>query len=186
MRVLHKAGDPHEIERTCDSSFMDEVMPEIGAVMRKAYHFVPKTTPLYLFLDNAGGHGTKECVGNYTDMLKDEYNIILKHQQPRSPETNMLDLGAWNSFQSFVEKLHYRKRSDADALSRTIVAAWKTYFSEKVFLKIYSRWQKVLQLIIDDDGGNALVDGRKRELTVPLIFPPADYVAPTCEGEAEN
>ena len=53
--------------------------------------------PIYLIMDNAGGYGTKECIESYVKLLKDKYNIIIKHQIPRSPETNVLDLGIWNS-----------------------------------------------------------------------------------------
>ena len=44
--------------------------------------------------------------------LKEDYNIILKHQVPNSPETNLLDLGVWRALQSAVENLSHQKRFD--------------------------------------------------------------------------
>ena len=55
-----------------------------------------------MYLDNAGGHGTKEVVSAYVKALKDDYNVECVHQQPRSPATNMLDLGIWMAFQNVV------------------------------------------------------------------------------------
>ena len=64
--------------------------------------------PIYLYMDNAGGHGKKHVVEKYVATLKDDYNVIIRHQRPRSPATNMLDLGVWMALQNVVEKLHFR------------------------------------------------------------------------------
>jgi len=91
-----KAGedaDAREVDVSCDSDFMADIMPEVGAAIRAAYHWVSIDTPIFLYLDNAGGHGTKEVVDAYVKALKDDYNVECVHQRPRSPATNMLDLG---------------------------------------------------------------------------------------------
>ena len=44
-------------------------------------------------MDNAGGHGSNEAVEKYTEDLKNKYKIEIIQQVPRSPETNVLDLG---------------------------------------------------------------------------------------------
>ena len=44
----------------CDSTFMMNTMNKIGTSIRSHYSFLPKTTPIYLFMDNAGGHGKTE------------------------------------------------------------------------------------------------------------------------------
>ena len=84
-------------------------------------------------MDNAGGHGTDEAVQSYTDMLKSEYTIEIIQQVPRSPETNMLDLGLWRSMQSAVEKEHAFKVYDADALNRSVEKAWNDRLNPEVF-----------------------------------------------------
>lgn len=54
-------------------------------------------------MDNTGGHGTNEAKEKYTKILK-LFHIEIIWQVPRSPETNMLDLGCWMSIQSAVVK----------------------------------------------------------------------------------
>ena len=49
-----------------DSEFMLKTMGEIGLAIREKMHWVPIHIPIYLVLDNAGGHGTKTAVTNYT------------------------------------------------------------------------------------------------------------------------
>ena len=44
-------------------------------------------------MDNVGGHGTKDAIETYVQLLKDKFNVIVEHQTPRSPEFNLLDLG---------------------------------------------------------------------------------------------
>ena len=79
---------------------------------------------LYIVLNNAGGHGTNKCVDEYVSMLQDDYNIMCIHQIPRSPFTNVLDLGVWATLQSEVERRYFLKRGDTDALVRTVNNVW--------------------------------------------------------------
>ena len=96
-------------------------------------------------------------------MSIDDYNVIIRHQRPRSPATNMLDLGVWMALQNVVEKLHFRKRTEVEALCRTVEAAWKIL--EPIKLEnVYARWLKVLDLIIEDDGGDRLVESKRGKL----------------------
>jgi hypothetical protein len=72
---------------SCDSDFMKQVMPDLGEAIRRAYYWVPKTQPIYLQMDNAGGHGTIAAVTEYTTMMEQEYNIstgkVSRHQYTR-------------------------------------------------------------------------------------------------------
>ena len=97
-------GDKKEVDVSCDSDFMTEVMPEVGQATRSAYHWVLPRAPIFLYLDNAGGHGTQEAVDAYVKALKDDYNVICIHQRPCSPVTNFLHLGVWIYFQFVVKK----------------------------------------------------------------------------------
>jgi hypothetical protein len=106
---------------------------------------------------------------------------------------NLLDLGIWCSLQSFVEKMHRGHRSDAAALARTIEKTWTDEYDSEVFKKVYARGQKVLQLVIDDNGGNTKVDSHRRELLVPIGMPPdslpeedGDDVLPDEEEQDES
>ena len=148
---------------SCDSKFMKNIMPKVGKAIRDAYHWVPRNIPIFMYLDNAGGRGTKEVVTAYDKSPLDEWNVICVHQRPRSPCTNVLDLGVWMALQNVVEKLHFRKRMETKALCSTVVDAWKSTQPIKL-LNIYSRWLLVLDLIIEDKGGNRLVEMKRGKL----------------------
>ena len=83
-----------------------------------------------------------------------KFNVICVHQRPRSPATNMLDLGVWMALQSVVEKMHFRQRREIGALCRTVEESWAKLESIKLE-NVYTRWLKVLDLIIEDEGGNS-------------------------------
>eukprot|EP00957_Ditylum_brightwellii_P116261 8868159-Ditylum_brightwellii.AAC.1 len=83
-------------------------------------------------MDNAGGHGTDETVNQYVKLLKETYNITIIHQIPRSSEANMLDLGAWMTIQSIVEKIHLGHVKDNDCLARSAELAWDSLSSDKL------------------------------------------------------
>ena len=163
LMVRSKKGDEREIDTTCDSKFMEMVMPEVGRAIREQYHWVPLSTPIFLYLDNAGGHDTKEAIDKNIKTLKDDFNVILVHQRPRSPATNMLDLGVWMALQNVVEKLHFRKRMEAKALCNTVEEAWRQLDSIKL-QNVYNHWKMVLDLIIKDNGGDRLIKPRYKAI----------------------
>lgn len=106
---------------------MLEHIPLVGATMQEKYHWVPMETPLYLIMDNAGGHGTNDAITNYVHTLKEVYNVEIIHQIPCGPELKILDLGMWMSLQLFVEKKHWGKHTDVVVLARTIQEAWDQF-----------------------------------------------------------
>ena len=75
LKVRYCAGDYIIRDCSCDSSYMRLAMNRVGKVMREKYYWVKKETAIYLVIDNAGGHGTNDCVQEYTDRLRTEYNI---------------------------------------------------------------------------------------------------------------
>ena len=169
----------------CDSDYMKSVMPKVEKVrtqnllnvtsparlivasffqaIREAYHFVDTATPIFLYLDNAGGHGTDNCVTEYVKMLEEDYNVICIHQRPRSPATNMLDLGVWMAFQNVVEKIHAGKVRERDTLARTVKEAWRKMEPVKL-TNVWHCWRLVLDLIIEDNGGNRKVESKRGKL----------------------
>ena len=182
LMVRYNRGDTHVVDISCDSTFMKKTMPEVGKAIRAAYHWVPKNDPIFLLLDNAGGHGTNQVVDDYVKMLKKEFNIECIHQCPRSPCTNMLDLGAWMALQNVVQKLHFKQRSQPDALARTLMRAWDELDPQKL-INIDRRWLMVLYLIIEDKGGDRLVEKRRGKL---YSEPPADVEDLDVETLAEE
>ena len=78
-------GDKRMVDVSCDYEYIDKVMPQVGQAIRDTYHWVPREHPIFLYLDNAGGHGTQEIVDKYVKYLKDDFNVVCVHQLPRSP-----------------------------------------------------------------------------------------------------
>jgi hypothetical protein len=63
----------------------------------------------------------------------------ISHQIPRSPETNLLDLGIWCGLQHMIEMVHREKtKASTSALARTVMNAWNRYNSfDDAFYKVY-------------------------------------------------
>jgi hypothetical protein len=157
LRVVHKNGEEVPVDVSCDSQFMMEHMNPIGEAIRAKYDFLPHSQEIYLVMDNAGGHGTRDTIDHYVADLLETHNVRTIWQEPRGPELNLLDLGAWMSLQSAVEK-HFRgTQNDQEALARKIEETWNVYDST-VFRRIYDRWVLALDLIIADGGDNRLVN----------------------------
>ena len=95
--------------------------------------------------------------------LKDEYNVICVHQRPRSPATNMLDLGVWMALQSVVEKMHHGQRQELSSLCHTATRAWGELDHIKLN-NVYERWMLVLDLILKDNGGDKYVESNRGKL----------------------
>ena len=177
LRVIQESGVYYDKDTTCDSEFMMSVVNEIGSAIRDKFHFIPKITPVYLYIDNAGGHGTDLIKDQYTKILKDTYNVCIKWQCPNSPETNMLDLGAWRSIQSIVEHEHRGKAPTANQLSNTVMEAFDRLDSTTL-TKINDRWEKVMELIIAGDGSNEFVE-KNHGLTSTLhLLPKLEFKTP--------
>lgn len=76
----------------------------------------------------------------------------------------MLDLGVWMSIQCAVQKVHHIRHCNHDVLSKSIQEAWDTNISERAFKNVFNRLGVVLSCIVDDDGGNQLVEKKRGKL----------------------
>ena len=121
-------------------------------------------------MENAGGHGTDDAITEYTKRLKEVYNIEIIHQIPRSPFTNVLDLGVWDALQAAVEKQHFMKRCSIDALVNTVNRTWNDDSLDRSINNVFIRLQKVLCLINEGDGGNNLVETKRGVKNKDLKF----------------
>ena len=121
----------------------------------------PNTDIIYLVMDNAGGHGTKDAVDQYTKELLDKHNIEIIQQVPRSPETNVLDLGIWMSLQSAVKKEHRGQKNDANALDKTVMKVWANVASKEAFLNVFGKLPVMYNNVKRSRGGNNLVETRR-------------------------
>jgi hypothetical protein len=124
ISCFYPQGSFIEEDVTCNSQFMLDTMPTIGAQIRQRMPWIPQETPIYLILDNAGGHGTRAAIEEYTRRLRNTFNVIIKFQPACSPEVNALDLGIWMSLQSSVKRRHRNRRQDIEALATTVQEPW--------------------------------------------------------------
>jgi len=90
--------------------------------------------------------------------------VEVVHQVPRSPETNMLDLGIWMSIQAVVTRVHHKRRCHPDALAKSVLDAWSNYLSPNAFQNVHRRLRVMLTCIVDDRGGNSLVEAKRGKL----------------------
>ncbi len=74
--------------------------------------------------------------------------------------------------QSVVEKLHFRHRTEVQALARTVEQAWKELKPVNL-MKVFRRWKMVLDLIIEDEDGNRKVEAKQGK----------NFCAPEAEAE---
>ena len=137
LGIRYQVGDEVMADVTCDSDYMLRIMPKVEKAVRDAHFWVDKNDPIYLVLDSAGGHGTGEAIAKYKADLESDFNIIVVHQIPQSPDTNALDLGIWMSLQSAVEKKHRLRRGDMEALHESVIKVWDEVASEEAFVKVF-------------------------------------------------
>ena len=95
IRVRNLVGNIFERDCSCDSGYIEKAVYRVSVALRMNFYWVDFRTPIYLVLDNTGGHGTKDCVNDYVLKLKNQFNVEYIYQIPRSPYTNALDLGVW-------------------------------------------------------------------------------------------
>ena len=109
LKVNPKTGCLIEKDVTCDLHFMMDNIRDTGKNIRATYSFFHSDKPVFLFMDNTGGHGKTKVKREYEEILKNEYNMNVVRQESNSPETNMLDLGVWTALQSKVKTIHCGK-----------------------------------------------------------------------------
>jgi hypothetical protein len=163
------SGTEYEKDCNCDSTFMLNTVREIGKAIREKMPHVPAWIPIHLFMDNAGGHGTNEAKAEYEQILLDDFNVKIIWQCPNSPETNMLDLGAWMSIQHVVEEKHRTRTMNENSLARTVQESFDDFDGSRKLAAIADRWELVLDLIIEDEGDNTLVESKRGSLTKSLL-----------------
>ena len=158
LQVRNFVGDAVEDDCSCDSAYMMGAMKRVGEAIRKKFEWIPMSQRCYLVMDNAGGHGTKEAITDYRNDLLTSYNIEIIFQVPRSPFTNVLDLGVWMSLQSVVERKHFLRRSTTAALENTVMQTWTSTDLNQVLTNVFGRLKVVLCNILRGKGGNTLVE----------------------------
>jgi hypothetical protein len=140
---------------------MLDVVNEIRSKIRSAYHWLDFDTPIYLFIDNAGGHGTVGAKEEYEQILLTNWNVKIFWQPPNSPEVNQLDLDTWMSIQSDVENLHKERHMKVNVLAKSVEEVFRHYDSYEHIMNIDKKWKLNMQLILLGKGGNDLIECKR-------------------------
>jgi len=187
MYVHYKRGEYIKEDVNCDSTFMLKSIQTVGKAIRKAFHWAKEET-IFLHKDNARGHGTADAIDEYTRVLKEEYNIQIVHQIPRSPETNVLDIGMWCCLQWAVDSIMRGHQGNIHALNKDIYDVWQSKALSMPFSSVWKRLGRVLHLIKEDNGGNELVEQKRGKKWAALDEPMAndiiDNTAPAFDNTA--
>ena len=88
------------------------------------------------------------------------------------------------SIQSVVQRVHYNRRCHHDALAKSVEDAWRSHLNEGAFLRVYKRIRVVLRCILEDDGGNHLVEQKRGKLFRDCTI--IDLTNEDEDNEAEN
>ena len=109
-------------------------------------------------IDSAGGHRLGETLELLNKIgKKTKPPMVFRTQPTRSPDTNVLDLGIWNSMKSRVSEVRYDRSADETMNQRIInevMKMWANYDPSKLN-NIFITLTAVLKEIMEHKGGNS-------------------------------
>ena len=85
----------------------------------------------------------------------------------------MLDLGVWCALQAAVERTHYMRLCEVNALVHSVNETWENGVLDRSIQNVFNRLKKVLVLIIEGNGSNELVETKRGNQTVRADLPAA-------------
>ena len=154
---FHQRGEEYDVATTMDGKKFVEMCKEklIPAIKNK----LKWANLVEVQMDSAGGHKVKTSVDILNDYCKRfrKPTIIFITQPTRSPDLNTLDLGTWNSIQSYVPTIKYQRNAQStisDRIHAEVLKAWAEYDGMKLLHKIYNTLSKVYKSVIEVQGGN--------------------------------
>ncbi len=153
---FHDKGDVYYVNVNMDGELFMEMMRDqvIPAILEKCSW----ANKVIVQMDSAGGHRIGETVDALNKIGKKAHPRIEFVTQPtRSPDTNVLDLGIWNSMKSRVVEVRY-DRSAAESMNQRIINSvmdmWDKYDPAKLN-NVFITLTAVLQEIEKSKGGNS-------------------------------
>jgi hypothetical protein len=119
-------------------------------------------------MDGAGGHGFESIIEQLqvwadADWEKTGVWFTFVKQPARSPDFNVLDLGAWTSLQSRVELLRYSSQSRGrmvDGIVEAVDDAWDNWEAAPKLTNLYSKLSATLDATRAARGGNMFSEPR--------------------------
>ena len=153
----HEKGDVYETGVIMDGKLFVEMCKNnlIPEIRRK----LKWTKLVEVQMDSAGGHKVLTSVDILNDYCKrfKKPAIIFITQPTRSPDLNCLDLGTWNSIQSYVPTVKYQRVSEktiSDRIHAEVLKAWEEYDGYNLIHNIYVTLSLVYKKVIEVQGRN--------------------------------
>ena len=103
-KVRYKQGNIIETYYLCDSDYILSTIIRVWHAIREIIYWFPRHERVCLFIDGAGGHTTNKVINEYDKKLMFDFNIKPFFQVPRTPYSNVLDLGIWCRSEADIEK----------------------------------------------------------------------------------
>ena len=167
-------GESYEVSCNMDTAkFVDMIHTlVIPAVLRKCSTWARRIT---IQFDNAGGHGggrgdigatTIARLNDWAGKLPSALLELCGEQQPvikcvaqpaRSPDLNVLDLGAWHSLQVAVDDFkhsHGMHTDNDDQVRQLVLQTWSTWTSVATLSSLFNTLDHIIHLGHDVEGGN--------------------------------
>lgn len=158
----HTAGDEYEEMVNMNTEHFISMMKElvIPAAVKKVGHWA-KT--IVLQIDSAGGHGVQKSKSALTFTTECGIKIETILQPTKSPDLNVLDLGAWYSLQVAVDK--YKReyysveevraiKKPAHRIIEIVKGTWEEWVKQKKIGKLFRSVWFVMQKIVQEGGNN--------------------------------
>ena len=161
LKERYQEHDTVEKDCSCDSEYLLSAMNRVGEVIRQSFHWVPIDELVYLFIDGAGGRGTKDAIIEYTNNLQENLNNQLVFQVPRTPYSNVLDLGVWCGLQTTVEKTHFMRRCEINILVRSVYETCEKGKLNELITKVFNRLKNFLVVIVEGNGGKEMAESKQ-------------------------
>jgi len=166
---FHHAGDVYDVPDTLTKLKFQAMMKDklIPAILEKVGTWADR---VIVQIDSAGGHSANESTSFLSDYGQDllvpmpgrpsktrSIKIEFISQPTKSPDLNVLDLGAWNSLQSVVEECQLECNPTKKINHRLIDAvlkAWTEWESANKLAKLFYTLERVVKCVVRQDGGN--------------------------------
>jgi hypothetical protein len=171
----HARGDVYDVSCTMDTAKFIEMMKTlvVPTTLRKCGAWARK---IVFQFDSAGGHGGGRGDINTTTVAElnawaavlpsplielchgHKPDIIFITQPTRSPDLNVLDLGAWHSLQVAVDNFKHDNGIRADNvedLRKLVLHTWANWSSVTTLSALFATLDRVFHLIEEVQGGNA-------------------------------
>ena len=151
---------------------------------------VPRgTTKIVFQMDSAGGHGggrgslehsTIRELRSWVDGLSIGEKIVIAGsrrrfpeldfvaQPARSPDFNVLDLGAWHSLQVAAEKIDPGSLMWTEEICERVQKAWDTWATGTTIGKLFEVLGPISRAVVDLEGGNEYAMPHKDETQDPV------------------